>query len=259
MGWYYITNGDCFLGNLNEASATMGSLACQAKRFNHECATAALSTLEAVCPGEYSIQKFYESSNLKNYVITNATRFIGNDDSIVDDVTRARAFKTAADADSYMDAHEMLISSMGREPSVVNENYEAVDMYGRRKTRRNTLKMVNLKVKKKVRKSNRVHIHKNTRLAVYKRDNGVCQMCGNPLTEEEFTLDHIVPLDRGGKNEMSNYRCLCDKCNKIKGNSFDEELLKKLDDINCNFVFKNPDSDMTKRLVRMMVRGMLAK
>lgn len=34
-----------------------------------------------------------------------------------------------------------------------------------------------------------------------------------------MTIDHITPKSKGGKNEMSNYQCLCKICNETKGNS----------------------------------------
>ena len=33
-----------------------------------------------------------------------------------------------------------------------------------------------------------------------------------------MTMDHIIPLSRGGKNEAENLVALCPECNKRKGN-----------------------------------------
>ena len=44
------------------------------------------------------------------------------------------------------------------------------------------------------------------RWKVYIKDNGTCQICGKPLTYEEMTIDHIIPLAHGGVNHIS------DKC-----------------------------------------------
>ena len=33
-----------------------------------------------------------------------------------------------------------------------------------------------------------------------------------------LTKDHIFPVSKGGKNEMSNYQTMCEKCNSRKGN-----------------------------------------
>lgn len=42
---------------------------------------------------------------------------------------------------------------------------------------------------------------------------GVCLRCGS----EAVTVDHVVPLSRGGKNTISNIQALCLRCNASKG------------------------------------------
>jgi 5-methylcytosine-specific restriction endonuclease McrA len=43
---------------------------------------------------------------------------------------------------------------------------------------------------------------------------GPCVVCG---TMEDLTFDHIVPLAKGGTNELSNLQVLCRACNSKKG------------------------------------------
>jgi hypothetical protein len=52
------------------------------------------------------------------------------------------------------------------------------------------------------------------RAAVWKRDHGVCALCGN--NRSAWEADHIVPLVMGGSNDISNYRTLCVKCHKAE-------------------------------------------
>lgn len=57
--------------------------------------------------------------------------------------------------------------------------------------------------------------------AVYHRDKGRCQSCGTDLSRltflgEEIHYDHIVPLNKGGNNEPTNFQILCKKCNLEK-------------------------------------------
>lgn len=52
----------------------------------------------------------------------------------------------------------------------------------------------------------------------------VCGLCGHRIKERDLTVDHIIPLSRGGTNEISNLRLVHSSCNQIKGNFLDEEM-----------------------------------
>lgn len=59
-------------------------------------------------------------------------------------------------------------------------------------------------------------IPKAIRIAVYGRDGYECQFCDRALKPEECTIDHLVPLARGGLDEMVNYVTACGPCNRRK-------------------------------------------
>lgn len=42
---------------------------------------------------------------------------------------------------------------------------------------------------------------------------GLCEYCGSPLN---LTVDHIVAYSRGGAHDISNFQCLCARCNRKK-------------------------------------------
>lgn len=67
------------------------------------------------------------------------------------------------------------------------------------------------------RKVERSKVTPKLRLAVIERDGRRCQICG-ARQEDGVTLhvDHIIPVAKGGKTEMSNLRTLCDMCNQGK-------------------------------------------
>lgn len=44
----------------------------------------------------------------------------------------------------------------------------------------------------------------------------------------DFTVDHIIPLAKGGNNDLSNLQCACSVCNRIKQDILPEDLMKKL-------------------------------
>ena len=59
--------------------------------------------------------------------------------------------------------------------------------------------------------------------AVFKRDGGVCQICGLPVHEDKFvddywggTIDHIEPLSLGGYHSMDNCQLAHRVCNSLK-------------------------------------------
>ena len=57
------------------------------------------------------------------------------------------------------------------------------------------------------------------RLAVLKRDNYRCAICGaTPSNDHSVSLevDHVVPVARGGSNDITNLQVLCQKCNQGK-------------------------------------------
>lgn len=69
------------------------------------------------------------------------------------------------------------------------------------------------------------------RSAVYTKTEGHCAICGKFVPYTEFTVDHIVPLAKGGSNDLSNLQCACGVCNRIKQDILPEELMQKLVEI----------------------------
>lgn len=45
---------------------------------------------------------------------------------------------------------------------------------------------------------------------------GVCYYCGQSTPPRELTLDHIVPIARGGRSSKGNVVTACKKCNNAK-------------------------------------------
>lgn len=58
-------------------------------------------------------------------------------------------------------------------------------------------------------------ISKSKRRNVYERDGYRCVRCG---ATDDLSLDHIVPVSRGGKNDYENLQTMCRPCNVRKGN-----------------------------------------
>jgi len=56
--------------------------------------------------------------------------------------------------------------------------------------------------------------------AVFRRDGKKCVYCGS---ERDITVDHVVPIARGGSHEMGNLAACCAECNSSKGDKTVEE------------------------------------
>jgi 5-methylcytosine-specific restriction endonuclease McrA len=59
-----------------------------------------------------------------------------------------------------------------------------------------------------------------TKNLIKKLCNYQCSYCGS---FKDLTIDHIIPLSRGGEHSFENTTCCCRKCNEEKGNRTPEE------------------------------------
>jgi len=57
---------------------------------------------------------------------------------------------------------------------------------------------------------NRANIYKR----IAKEQGEFCVICGR---KDKLTVDHIIPLSKGGSNDNDNFQILCQTCNKRKG------------------------------------------
>lgn len=56
-----------------------------------------------------------------------------------------------------------------------------------------------------------------SRKNVLLRDGYKCQYCGKALAPAFLTLDHVIPVSRGGKTQWDNIVTACKACNARKG------------------------------------------
>lgn len=84
-----------------------------------------------------------------------------------------------------------------------------------------------IKVKKGVYRYDPDYVHdvelrdfsQKTKEAALKRDGYRCVFCERGEKEGvELTVDHIIPRDQGGTNDVSNAQTLCTQCNLMKKN-----------------------------------------
>jgi len=58
---------------------------------------------------------------------------------------------------------------------------------------------------------------------VFERDNYKCYLCGTDVViskiyrEDQATIDHVIPMSKGGAHTYDNVKTCCNKCNWTKG------------------------------------------
>jgi len=61
---------------------------------------------------------------------------------------------------------------------------------------------------------------------IFERDSWVCHICGAKTSRDDLTfphpryatIDHLIPVSRGGPHTRANVACACWECNRLKGN-----------------------------------------
>lgn len=69
-------------------------------------------------------------------------------------------------------------------------------------------------------------------LDIYERDGWRCHICHRPILRDKAwphprsrSIDHLIPLTRGGNHEPANVKAACLRCNLSKGNRGGNEQL----------------------------------
>jgi len=60
-------------------------------------------------------------------------------------------------------------------------------------------------------------ISSKLRFEVFRRDKFVCQYCGACGPRTELEIDHVIPVARGGTDDIDNLKTSCFRCNRGKG------------------------------------------
>lgn len=64
-------------------------------------------------------------------------------------------------------------------------------------------------------------------LKVARRDGQICQICNEPVADNEVEFDHIIPFSKGGRSIAENLRVVHRNCNRVKSNSLEDLLHPK--------------------------------
>ncbi len=111
----------------------------------------------------------------------------------------------------------------------------------------------------------RVSINEKQRYAVFARDNFRCRACGRSVGDGvKLQVDHIIPVEWGGKSELDNYQTLCEECNRGKkawtdaapGKAMRNILEKPTIEARIEALFDAlPNQDIPSTMIQLVARG----
>ena len=120
----------------------------------------------------------------------------------------------------YRIEHEKLCKTCGKPFIAINKNTMCCSQEcSRRNENRN--------------KDKRIYKNGNPDLSInlsrlYLRDGGICQICGRVIdfdcdSNSDYypSIDHIIPISKGGLHQWDNVQLACRICNSHKGNAYD--------------------------------------
>jgi len=70
-----------------------------------------------------------------------------------------------------------------------------------------------------------------------------CVRCGKNFHKGDIDIDHIVPKNKGGKDNLNNLQCMCKSCNRSKKDST-KDTFKDY----ARNTFKNIKKSVSKKL-----------
>lgn len=118
-----------------------------------------------------------------------------------------------------------------RECSVCDATYRPMNKGIDRKVCSDECKQTLLAAYQDVRRFNSSLTPEGRRLRhkVFSRDGWVCQLCGDPVNRkarwpspDSVTIDHIIPVSKGGTHDERNLQCAHARCNVRKGAKMQE-------------------------------------
>jgi 5-methylcytosine-specific restriction endonuclease McrA len=75
---------------------------------------------------------------------------------------------------------------------------------------------------------------RKTRWWKQRLSRGTCYYCGHRFAPDELTMDHIIPLIRGGKSTKNNLAPACKDCNNKKKHMLPMEWEEYLTNLSSN-------------------------
>lgn len=252
---YYICNNIMFLGGGNKV---VGSPTSAAHYKLNE--TPKFSKVR----GEFVPILLFKNKNHRNYAMVTPIKFWGNDNNIVENIQAAKYFTSYDDANEFINANN--IDRVIPGVKIIDSNYRKFEPRIRKKFTEPIITIESREEEEAKEQADsvadkypRIKFSSDTRGRIYSKYNGICQICGRPVNKAEMTIDHIVPLAKGGTNEENNLQPAHEYCNQIKSCNTPQELTQFNVDALSYSLLNNPDMNVVFKLARSIVRGVNKK
>lgn len=108
-----------------------------------------------------------------------------------------------------------------------------------------------------IKKTKRKQYSESQRKIIYKKSCGRCQLCGRKIRFEDMTVDHIIPLDSGGSNDIDNAQATCIACNRFKANILPAMFFDRITEIFMYQMEKKYESNTDWRMARNLLMEIL--
>jgi 5-methylcytosine-specific restriction endonuclease McrA len=72
--------------------------------------------------------------------------------------------------------------------------------------------------------SQRRRLTKLERVLLFRREDGFCGICGEPVPFQGFHADHVKPFRLTGRTVRAELQPACPRCNLIKGAKYAENI-----------------------------------
>lgn len=253
---YYISNSFLFLGG-------------GGKMFNHPSAAHhykynELSSLSGKAKNEMVPVRVFNTKTKRDYALITPPKFLGNDGNTVSDIKAAKSFSSVDEASEYVINNN--IKTVIDDIKIIDSTFKQHDVNPRPHTACSIMMIEDTHQVEDLPEDcgnssggdarfPRIQFSKEVRGRVYSKDNGVCGICGKPVGRYEFTIDHIIPLAKGGSNDEDNLQVAHEFCNKIKGCYTENEYITHSADMITRSLLKTPNIDLINKLARGIVRG----
>ena len=181
----------------------------------------------------------------RNWIISTKQQFIGSNSEIVNSMKDARYFYSPEAAFKYMDT----VNIVGiDELCIIDENFKRIKRPGQ-KLIKPVVQTDDVVKRERLSSTTKIKVANKSRY---------CFICGKVIEPDDFSVDHIVPVSKGGTNDLVNLVPVHRSCNQMKGDMLSDEFTKKITEIVGYDVYKNPTSEAAMSIIRCMVRGTLA-